>query len=269
MLKDIVQRCYTDDGNGDGRMTAVGIEWLNGDFFSIVSGLGNGVPAKKPPVENAMVRTYKWTQREWAWFVDSDFTKSAIAPTTVFTCASRKEVMAKAEELFAEIEADQKLPFWESRNSKPNGWQDFDEFFEQNRTKHILLNVLVPATQPIRTAFDGADARKNGLLTALAMYRYHSRNNRWPETKEDLVPEFLAKIPVDILTGKPLHFKIVDDRPLVYSVGMDYDDDGGVDAVDHNEPIERLYIRPGPKSDTFEGDWILWPQVQVESTLTQ
>ena len=264
MLKDMVQRCYTDDGNGDGRMTAAGIAWLNSDFFDMVVGLSNGVPANKPPVENAMVRTYKWAQQAWAGLVDSDFTKSAIAPTTVFTCASRKEVLSKAEKLFAEIEADQKLPFWESKNSKPNGWKDFDDFFKQNPTKHILLNALFPPTQQIRAGFDGADARKNGLLTALAMYRYHLRNDRWPETKEDLVPEFLAKIPVDILTGKPLHFKIVNDQPLVYSVGMDYDDDGGVDLVKEDDPYQQpyLHLRPSPKSDTFEGDWILWPHLE-------
>ena len=269
MVKDMVQRCYTDDGNGDGRMTAAGMKWLNSDFFSIVSGLSNGAPAKILPVENAMVRIYKWAQQEWAGFVDSEFSKSAVAPTTIFTCASRKEVLARAEELFAEIEADQKLAFWKSRNSKPNGWKDFDKFLERNPTKHVLLCTLVPPIQQIRAAFDEVDARKNGLLTALAMYRYHSRNKRWPKSNEELVPEFLAEIPVDILTGKPLHFKIVDNRPFVYSVGMDYDDDGGVDAVDHNKPIERSYIRPGPKSDTFEGDWILWPHVQVESALSQ
>ena len=269
MVKDMVQRCYTDDGNGDGRMTAAGMKWLNSDFFGIVSGLSNNAPAKIPPVENAMVRIYKWAQQEWAGFVDSEFSKSAVAPTTIFTCASRKEVLARAEELFAKIEADQKLPFWKSRNSKPNGWKDFDNFLEQNPTKHLLLCTLVPPIQQIRAAFDEVDARKNGLLTALVMYRYHSRNKRWPKSNEDLVPEFLAEIPVDILTGKPLHFKIVDNRPFVYSVGMDYDDDGGVDAVDHNKPITRSYIRPGFKSDTFEGDWILWPQVQVESALSQ
>ena len=64
----------------------------------------------------------------------------------------------------------------------------------------------------------------------------------------------------DSINGKPLRFKIVDDEPLIYSVGMDHDDDGGSDAKNNQGPIERSNVRPGPKSDDFEGDWILWPQ---------
>ncbi len=77
---------------------------------------------------------------------------------------------------------------------------------------------------------------------------------------EELVGTYLQEIPVDILTGKPLLFKIQDDQPVIYSVGMDHDDDGGADATSKGEPIERPAITPGPKDKDFEGDWILWPQ---------
>lgn len=236
MLKDIVQRCYTDNGNGDGRMTAAGMKMLNSGFLSAID---NSDPFR----ENELVK----------------FAESVIAPTTLFTCASRKEVLAKAEELYEELEADQKTSFWKSKSSKTDGWKDFDDFFQENRTEHILLAIFFPAFQQVRAAVDRSVAQKNGVLTALAMYRYRLRNKRWPETKDDLVPKFLDRIPVDILTGKPLHFKIIDDRPLVYSVGMDHDDDGGIDAVENKKSIKRSEIKPGPKNDNFEGDWILWP----------
>ncbi|MDA8563249.1 hypothetical protein N9L06_02230 [Mariniblastus sp.] len=255
LLKDMVQRCYTDDGNGDGRMTAAGMQLLNGELFGMVALVSDNVSSTKAPLSS-----FEQMRKAWATFTDSEFGKSAIAPTSLFTCASRKEVMAKAEELYEELEADRKLPFWKSRSSKPDGWKDFDDFLEQNKTEYILLATVMPPVQPVRATVGRTVARKNAVLTALAMYRYHLQDKRWPKTKDDLVPKFLNKMPVDILTGKPLHFKIVDDRPLVYSVGMDHDDDGGVDGVENGEPLKRMQIQPGPKSNDFEGDWILWPQ---------
>ena len=235
-LKDTVQRCYTDDGDGDGYMTAAGMTFLKSGYL-----LATGT--EEPFDDNELVK----------------IAASAVAPAALFTCATRQEVTAKAEELYQQLEADQKLPFWQSKDAKADGWNDFENFFKENELKHILLCKLMPATQQVRAAVDRTVARKNAVLTALAMHRYHLQNSRWHKTKDDLIPKLLNKMPVDILTGKPLHFKIVDDRPLIYSVGMDHDDDGGADAVKNKKPMKRSHINPGPKNDKFEGDWILWP----------
>jgi len=263
LFKDTVQRCYTDDGNGDGRMTAAGIKFLDSDFFTVIGGLRGDRRALSGPPPSTFARLINWSKDTWKKSANSDFTKSALAPTSLITCASRKEVLAKGDELYQEIEADLKLPFWESRTSRPDGWKDFDDFLEENRNEFILLDMLMPSAQPVGQAADRADAQKNAVLIALAMHRYQLSNNEWPTKASDLIPKFLNEIPVDVLTGKPLHFKIVDNHPLIYSVGMDHDDDGGVDATENNKPMQRSDIRPGPKSDDFEGDWILWPQSET------
>ena len=256
LLKDMVQRCYTDDGNGDGRMTAAGMQLLNGELFGMVALVSDNASSSDAPLSR-----FEQMKNAWAEFKESKLAKSVIAPTSLYTCASRTEVLAKAEELYREIESDHKLPFRKSRSSKPDGWKDFDDFLEQNKTEYILLATVMPPVRPVRAAVDRTVAQKNAVLTALAMYRYHKRNKEWPKTEDDLIPEFLDRMPADILTGKPLHSKIVDDRLLIYSVGMDYDDDGGVDGVENGEPLERVQIQPGPKTEDFEGDWILWPQI--------
>jgi hypothetical protein len=240
LIQDMVQRCYTDDGNGDGQITAAGMRFLNSGYLS---GLDRN--SEHAFENNGFVK----------------FARSAMAPTSLFTCATRKEVLGKADEIFDQIAADQELPFWESRNSKIDGWKDIDGYLKEHQTEHVLLYRVMPSVKQVRNVIERTCARKNGVILALAMHRFHARHQKWPKSASDLSPKYLKEIPIDILTGKPLHFKVVDDQSLVYSVGLDHDDDGGVDATKNRKRIERSDIKPGPKDAEFEGDWILWPQV--------
>ncbi len=51
---------------------------------------------------------------------------------------------------------------------------------------------------------------------------YEIRHGRRPENLEDLVPEFLRKVPRDPFDGKP--FRYLSERAVVYSVGYDLTD---------------------------------------------
>ena len=79
-----------------------------------------------------------------------------------------------------------------------------------------------------------------------------------PETADELVPEFLESIPIDVITDDPLKYKLQDNQPLVYSVGADLDDDGGIESLDSDgKPVFDVINHLG--SNTIDGDWILWP----------
>jgi hypothetical protein len=171
-------------------------------------------------------------------------------------------VLAKADDIFEEVEADARLPFWKSQHSKVGGWKELEKFFDEHQSEHILLSTTVANVSYLRPTMERGEARKNGVLLALAMYRYHESTGQWPHSIEDLTDGYLSKPPIDILTGKPLYFKINKGRPLIYSVGMDRDDDGGTDAKLKGKLLERSGITPGPKNDDVEGDWILWPQYE-------
>jgi hypothetical protein len=240
--------------------TADGKKFLNSNFFRPIVGLsgsGNNVSSSK-----AAARDVDWSKEIWWIVTKSEFAKSALAPVSVFSCATRKEVLEKADDIFEEVEADLKLPFWKSKHSKVGGWRELQEFFHVNESRHILLSNTVPSINCGRRAMERATARKNGAVLALAMHRFHKENRKWPISVNDLTEAYLAKPPIDILTGKPLYFKINKGRPLIYSVGMDRDDDGGTDAKLKGKLLERSGITPGPKNDDVEGDWILWPQYE-------
>ncbi len=238
MVKDITQRCYTDDGRGDGRMTPAGVRILTDELRSLT--YDGAINSQQDRVTN--------------------FLQTTLGPASLLMSAGRKELLAKADEMFDEIEADSRLPFWKSQVSKDNGWQRHEEFFTQNRIKYHLLNLLMPASQQVQAVMHRTLARQNGIVTALAMHRYRLAHGQFPTEINRLLPDFLSEVPRDIIDGSEIKFAQRDGQIFVYSIGMDHDDDGGVDAKRKDEPIERSAINPSPKDDDFEGDWILWPQ---------
>lgn len=74
-------------------------------------------------------------------------------------------------------------------------------------------------------------ALQSAALTAVAVERHRLQNKRLPALLEDLQPRFMAEIPTDLFSGKPLQFEILDDGHLIYSVGPDGKDNGGVPSL--------------------------------------
>ena len=62
---------------------------------------------------------------------------------------------------------------------------------------------------------------------ALAAYRFD--HGAYPQALDALSPTYLDVIPVDFATGEPLKYRLQDGGYLLYSVGKDFEDDGGVD----------------------------------------
>jgi hypothetical protein len=68
----------------------------------------------------------------------------------------------------------------------------------------------------------------NEAQLACALERYHLAHGEYPEELDALAPQFIKKIPHDIIGGQPLHYRRTDDgKFLLYSVGWNETDDGG------------------------------------------
>lgn len=76
-------------------------------------------------------------------------------------------------------------------------------------------------------AYDGAVARKACLKTALALRLRRLKNGSYPATLDELVPEFIDKLPTDPFSGKDLIYRREGKGFVVYSVGHNMKDDGG------------------------------------------
>jgi len=77
--------------------------------------------------------------------------------------------------------------------------------------------------------FAQAQTEINLALVACALERFRVAHGHFPETLDALPPEFLERIPHDIINGEPLHYSLAAGGEFaLYSVGWDGKDDGGM-----------------------------------------
>ncbi|MGA3179747.1 MAG: hypothetical protein ABSF38_05325 [Verrucomicrobiota bacterium] len=83
----------------------------------------------------------------------------------------------------------------------------------------------------------------NQAALACALERYRLANGQFPETLEALAPQFISRLPNDVIGGQPYKYRRTGDGQFVlYSVGWNEKDDGGV-------PGTTLF-------DQTQGDWV-------------
>ena len=92
-----------------------------------------------------------------------------------------------------------------------------------------------PTAETLLSAFKtigASDRRKHAtvrcMVVLLAVERYRLAHGRWPDALAELTPAYLEEPLLDPYTGKPISYKRLDDGVLVYSVGPDETDDGGL-----------------------------------------
>jgi hypothetical protein len=118
---------------------------------------------------------------------------------------------------------------------------------------HFLVRLLLPELGKYaeRTAY-GQNAA-NMARVAIALERYRLAHGGFPESLDALTPQFMEKIPHDIINGQPLHYRRTDDGQFVlYSVGWNETDDGGVVALKHKSPADES----SSDIDISQGDWV-------------
>ena len=93
-------------------------------------------------------------------------------------------------------------------------------------------------------------AHNEMTITAIALKRYHLRHGKYPQTLDQLVPEFLKTHPVDWMDGQKLRYRPEDASFVLWSVGDNGIDDGG--TPDQTEPYNFWngpdFVWPRPAS---------------------
>jgi hypothetical protein len=92
-----------------------------------------------------------------------------------------------------------------------------------------IAALLLPTLHriPVKAATGQVVADQAALGCALERYRL--ANGQFPEKLDALAPRFIAQLPHDPITGEPYKYRRADDgRFVLYSVGWNEKDDGGV-----------------------------------------
>jgi hypothetical protein len=111
-------------------------------------------------------------------------------------------------------------------------------------TQAIFTHMFAPAVNLVGEAFRRKHALLRSAATAIAVERYHRDHGVWPDGLDPLPKVYLSEVPTDPYNGKPIRFRRTAFGVVVYSVGPDGTDDGGlIDDADMTRAGTDIGIR--------------------------
>lgn len=252
---DSMQRIYTDDGDGDGRLALnVDLDMHNqANLFQLLNSVVASVStssASQTPFSNPLL--------------------AALAmPATNMLVASRKEMVEMYDRFSNQALSSLETPLWES-SDEPTVEEQLDSLTADpiDRLRYLFVDLLTPAYETLKNRYAASQGERDGLLLGLALELYHREHNKWPASLDELSPRWIPELPVDRISGTPLKLAIVDDRPVVYGLGVDGKDDGGkLPAACEGDPSRYPVSSPNEwknadatqdTKDRYYGDWVIW-----------
>jgi hypothetical protein len=216
---DFVQRHYTDDGRGGGHFIMAWGRGVDRMLFSLVG--------------------------------------TSLSVGTL----SRGEMNIMFTDFYDQLEKDARIPMWQQVRTPTDSIYDYwwgkPASFKGRRLPFKLVAASLSFAPREYTALSQADHAS--LELGIALHRHRLATGAFPKDLQSLVPAYLPELPVDPITGGPLHYRL-DDRgnPVVYSVGGDRVDDGGYAPVGPDGEDGTHSAQCWDASEV-RGDWILWP----------
>lgn len=211
---DMVQRTYSDDGHGNGYVTLAGATSPELVGFSEASGpVGFVMAASRKDI----VARHDELMRIGEAAINS-------------SAAARRESLDRLDAALAELNAS-----WVSR------------------ARYVYLTSLLPVFPKVIRAAEVSQSKRDAAIAALALHRYRLDHGAFPESLELLVPDSIRALPRDPVDGKPMRYRLGPDGPVLYSLGADGDDDGGLLGADEKD------VYPTNTASFKDGDWILYP----------
>jgi hypothetical protein len=130
---------------------------------------------------------------------------------------------------------------------------------------NIIERLVLPSLGNSVERFAYGQSAVNLARVAIALERYRLAHGGYPESLDALAPQFMEKVPHDVIGGPPsqgsgaaswpLHYRRTDDGQFVlYSVGWNERDDGGVVVLTKGST---------PTVDIIQGDWV-WRYPKAE-----
>jgi hypothetical protein len=238
-LEDFVQRVYTDDGHGDGALCYAGMKTMES-----IGAMMDGRGATKPdPTMSSIVI-------------------AVTGPVVSHLTAGRKDASESAKRAYDLAVAYEAQPAWQRTASLYDA--EIGRMHGAGTLRYQITNLLMPAFSPAIASFTQETQMLDATRAAIAIERHRLAHGSYPVSLSELVPTYLPAVPVDQYDGKPLRYKLIDGKPLLYSVGCDGKDDGGVRPApltpgSTKSALAQRWLPPSQRGQCPSGDWVFWP----------
>lgn len=191
---DHIQRIFTDDGQGSGHI--------------ITSSSGqtqNLSEEEKMLISSMLSQLTKQQKRDW-------------------NKMEKRQTTELANRVFEYLgSAALKMPYQLHKKGKA-----IDKITNEMTETNPMLNLLTPAFGKAIEMSHRTRTQTDALITTIAVLRYKADKNQLPENLDRLVADgYLNNPPQDPYSAGPLTYKRTDYNFLLYSLGANFDDDGG------------------------------------------
>lgn len=237
-MDDMLQRMFTDDGHGDGRLTPEGMRML----FDIVE-LNGSVPAE--PVGVVLS-----------------------GPAVMAYTAGRKATRERYAQVLDHYLSYRDKPMW-TWTEAPD--QNALRIIDDSGLAFPVVKVLAPAIGQTLVTGNWSRLTREVTLTGISLEQFKRANGHYPDALSELVPNYLKSLPLDVVDGKAIRYRLIDGKPVVYSIGMDRVDNNGRPAMEGDSPARtqqwtsaeaaaRMVADGFSNASKFDGDVVLWPR---------
>ena len=138
----------------------------------------------------------------------------------------------------------QKLKHLDKALVPPMQYRDW--ILSRDPVGHMLTTITLPIFVPIIVRYHGRKTDLHATAVVIAVRQFEQTHRRPPGVLQDLVPSYLAQVPVDSFSNEPLRFRRrADGKWVVYSVGPNQVDEGGeqpkVDPRKYDDPGDVVF----------------------------
>jgi hypothetical protein len=225
-FRDSIQRLYTDDGNGNGRLTASGSAYFN---------------------------------KTASFGVDRANAGMLIASAFL---ADRKQVTDAYDSIIDRAESSIGVPLWIPVKESADIVLERYSRTTLQRIRYMPVALFAPALDRARYAAHEIASARDATLTVIALELHRRRNGLFPDALDVLIPGLLPTLPLDNADGQPLRYRRPGPRGgsyLLYAIGSDLRDDAGKPAT---TPGNAAAIRSFGRSGKLQTpcDDVLFPR---------
>jgi len=170
--------------------------------------------------------------------------------------ARRDETLEVGDRIYDEqiIKLARMTPYQRHRKNVPS---TDDILTSLSSRKFFLLHFIVPAFDRTFEFAFRVKASHQATLTILALARWRAEKGEYPASLDQLTAAGLLKdLPMDPWSDKPLIYRRTGDNFILYSLGPNFEDNGGKPATDS---------KGRPKKWLDNDDTVFWPLLELQS----
>ncbi len=113
-----------------------------------------------------------------------------------------------------------------------------------------LTEIMLPALGRVHKLHGRSQTMRRATQLAYATHLFKAQNGRWPESLDELAPEYGERMLTDPFSGDYFGYRLTDDGPRIYSASENGLDDGGVHSPRWDDEITN---------DAGSDDYVFWP----------